>query len=298
MRLPEGSQGASGKAAAHLSTFAPPAPERDLNLRQNLNPRQAHARSVPGPQQAHGRSATGRPAQMRVAFFPGYALNCCVMQIDIVSDTVCPWCFIGKRRLERALAARPERAVEVGWRPFQLNPDLPAEGMDRAEYVAQKFGKERAQRIYDTIRSAGEEVGIPFAFDAIRRMPSTLRSHQLIRWAGGAGVQDQVVEALFQSFFLKGEDIGADSVLAEIAAAAGMDRALVLDLLARDADAELVRAEDQVARDMGIAGVPCFIINRKYALSGAQDPAVFLQVFDLAEREEEAAAKTPSTVEG
>lgn len=212
------------------------------------------------------------------------------MQIDIVSDTVCPWCFIGKRRLEQALAERPGIEVAINWRPFQLNPEMPPGGLDRARYMEQKFGAERLRQIHETIGHAGAEVGIAFDFAAIRLMPNTLRSHQLIRWAGGAGVQTEVVEALFQSFFVKGEDIGDDATLAGIAAQAGMDGALVSALLAREADAEQVQAEDRMAREMGIAGVPCFIVNHKYALSGAQDPAVFLQVLDLAGREEEAGA--------
>ncbi len=218
------------------------------------------------------------------------------MLIDIVSDTVCPWCFIGKRRLERALAQRPGLAVEIGWRPFQLNPDMPEQGMDRQEYLALKFGgEERASRIYQTVRDAGAGEGIDFRFDLIRRTPNTLASHRLIRWAGSAGVQHDVVEQLFRRYFVEGADIGDPSVLVAVAEAAGMDAALVERLFAEGADAELVRAEDQVARDLGIQGVPCFIVDRKYAVSGAQDPEILLQVFDLAAQEAEAAlAAQPS----
>ncbi|MEC9347434.1 MAG: DsbA family oxidoreductase [Pseudomonadota bacterium] len=209
------------------------------------------------------------------------------MLIDIVSDTVCPWCYIGKRKLEAALATRPDvQGLRLGWRPFQLNPEMPRSGMDRATYLASKFGgTERANRIYEHIRSAGAQLGIEFRFDAIRRTPSTLDSHRLIRWAGTAGVQDAVVESLFAAYFTKGEDIGDHAVLTRIAREAGMDADLVADLLANDSDLDLVRKEDALARSMGINGVPCFIIDRQYAVSGAQDVPVFHKVFDLAMNE-------------
>jgi len=218
------------------------------------------------------------------------------MRIDIVSDTICPWCFIGKRRLQRALTLRPDLPVEIGWRPFQLNPEMPPGGADRKEYLAQKFGgSNRARQIYNAIAEAGLEEGIEFDFDGIPRTPNTLASHRLIRWSASAGAQDRVVELLFRRYFLEGQDIGDHGVLRGIADAAGMDAELVGKLLAEDADLDLVRSEDKLARDMGIAGVPCFIVERKYAVSGAQEPAVFLQVFDLAARDGqpgEAAAQT------
>lgn len=205
------------------------------------------------------------------------------MQIDIVSDTICPWCYIGKRKLESALNERPDIEVELGWRPFQLNPHMPAEGMDRAEYLRAKFGgPDRAIQIYEAVAQAGLAVGIEFAFDKVERTPSTLNSHRLIRWATTAGCQDAVVEELFRRYFLEGADIGDAGVLTSVAADAGMDADLVADLLAGDADLELIRREDAMARQMGINGVPCFIIDRKYAISGAQDAPVFHKVFDLA----------------
>jgi predicted DsbA family dithiol-disulfide isomerase len=208
------------------------------------------------------------------------------MLIDIVSDTVCPWCFIGKRRLERALAQRPGLEVQIGWRPFELNPDMPPAGLDRAQYLQLKFGGvERAGRIYATIANAGAEEGIDFRFDRIRRTPNTIASHRLIRWAAGQNRQDAVVERLFTTYFVQGEDIGDHEVLTAVARDAGMDPELTRDLLTRGDDVEVVKAEEQVARRMGINGVPCFIVDRKYAISGAQDPAVLLQVFDLAVRE-------------
>ncbi len=148
--------------------------------------------------------------------------------IDVVSDTVCPWCYIGKRRLERAMTARPNYAFRIDWRPFQLNPDLPADGMDRARYLALKFGgRDRAGQIYDRVRDAGSGEAIPFDFEAIRSQPNTFDSHRLIRWAGELDVQDVLVEDLFQRYFLKGENIGEPAVLLEAADAAGMDRELV-----------------------------------------------------------------------
>lgn len=219
------------------------------------------------------------------------------MQIDIVSDTICPWCFIGKRRFEQALALWAEQRkgdlpdISIGWRPFQLNPDMPTDGADRAEYLNAKFGgAERARKIYQRVAAAGTEVGIPFDFDGIPRTPNTLASHRVIRWAASAGVQDKVVERLFRAYFTEGEDIGDHATLARLAGDCGMDANLVRELLDEGRDVELVQSEDGVARQMGIEGVPCFIVNRKYAISGAQDPAVFLQLFDLVAREEEAAA--------
>lgn len=209
------------------------------------------------------------------------------MLIDIVSDTICPWCYIGKRKLERALTQRPGLDVQMDWRPFQLNPTMPEAGMSRDEYVSTKFGgKDRARQVYDHIRQAGEELGLNFRFDLVTRTPSTLDSHRLLRWAGTAGVLDQVSENLFEAFFMQGEDISEASVLVNIARDAGMDADLVADLLAGDADKDLIRKEDSNARAMGISGVPCFIIDRKYAVSGAQDVPVFHKVFDLAESEQ------------
>ncbi|WP_119421541.1 DsbA family oxidoreductase [Desertibaculum subflavum] len=208
------------------------------------------------------------------------------MLIDIVSDTICPWCFIGKRRLERALADRPELDVQIGWRPFQLNPDMPVEGMDRQSYLAAKFGGEaRAKRAYSPVIEAVEREGLGIDFDRIRRTPNTLASHRLIRWAASSGHQHRVVEGLFHRYFVQGDDIGDHEVLVEVATEAGMDAGLVARHLAEGRDIELVKSEDRMAREMGIRGVPCFVFDRRYALSGAQDPEVILNVIDLAARE-------------
>ncbi|MDJ0950557.1 MAG: DsbA family oxidoreductase [Alphaproteobacteria bacterium] len=214
------------------------------------------------------------------------------MKLEIVSDTICPWCFIGKRRLERALAEKPVADLDIGWRPFQLNPDMPLGGMDRQAYLELKFGgPDRARQVYDPIHDAGKGEGIPFAFGQIKRTPNTLNSHRLIRRAAAAGLQDAVVETLFRAYFLEGRDIEDPASLAAIAEAAGMDRAETQAYLESDADLETVRAEDMMARQMGIQGVPCFIFDRKYAVSGAQTPEVFHEVFEMAAKE---AAEAPA----
>ena len=214
------------------------------------------------------------------------------MRIDIVSDTICPWCFIGKRRLERALAENRGLEAEITWRPFQLNPDMPEGGLDRASYLEAKFGgPERAREIYGAIRAAGEQEGLPFDFERIAKTPNTLNSHRLIHWAGTAGCQDAVVERLFELYFFEGADVSDHEVLVAVAREAGMDADMVADLLAKGSDLELVREEDMAARRMGIQGVPYFIIENKYAVSGAQDPQIFKQVFDLIQnRQDEAQA--------
>lgn len=205
------------------------------------------------------------------------------MNIDIVSDTICPWCYIGKRKLEAALATRDDIEVQIGWRPFQLNPEMPRSGMSRSAYLSAKFGgAERANRIYDNIRQAGSELGISFRFDLIQRTPSTLDSHRLVRWSLADGVQNDVVQRLFTAYFENGEDVGDRDVLTRIAGDSGMDADDVRARLDDDTDLEVVRQEDNMARSMGINGVPCFIIDRKYAVSGAQDVPVFHKVFDLA----------------
>ncbi len=213
------------------------------------------------------------------------------MDIDIFSDTICPWCFIGKRRLERALAERPQPDLTIHWRAFQLNPDMPAGGMDRSQYLELKFGgASNAKAIYDQVRAAGESEGIDFAFERMKRTPNTIDSHRLIRYAGQKGRQDAVVQALFDAYFLRAEDIGDPEVLTAAAAEAGLDGEETRAFLAGDAEAEAVRAEDASARQAGISGVPCFIFNGQHALAGAHAPEVLHQLFDLANQEDAAEA--------
>lgn len=209
------------------------------------------------------------------------------MQIDIISDTVCPWCFIGKRRLEAALeklqAERPDADIQVNWHPFQLNPDMPEGGRDHKEYYREKFGsEERVAELVDNMTAAGAAEGLDFDFAAIGTSPNTLASHRLIRWAATTGRQDAVVEALFRAYFMEGRDIGDHGVLVEIAGAAGMDAALVKGLYAEGRDKELVAQDVIGAQQMGIRGVPFFIIDFKYKVSGAQTPEVFVDVIKKA----------------
>lgn len=206
------------------------------------------------------------------------------MRLDIFSDTICPWCFVGKRRLERALAMRPNADLTIQWRAFQLNPGMPAEGMERSAYLEIKFGgPERASRIYEAVRMAGESEGIRFDFDRIRRTPNTFESHRLLRHAHEAGRQTELLETLFQTYFLDGADIGDRQVLLACAERAGLDPAAAERFLTGAEEAEATLAEDRLARRQGINGVPCFIFNGRFALSGAQPPEALLQLLDLAE---------------
>jgi predicted DsbA family dithiol-disulfide isomerase len=213
------------------------------------------------------------------------------IDIDIVSDAICPWCFIGKRRLERALADAGDLEVRVGWRPFQLNPDMPREGMDRKEYLARKFGGDgRARSLYRSVIEAGASEGIAFNFDAMQRTPNTINAHRLIDRAGRLGQQDEAVEVLFRTYFLEGRDIGSIDVLVDVARAAELDAEQMRSYLESEEDVERIAAEDAMARKMGINGVPCFIFNRSYAISGAQEPAVFRQVFERLRQDVQSAA--------
>jgi predicted DsbA family dithiol-disulfide isomerase len=205
------------------------------------------------------------------------------MRIDIVADFVCPWCFIGQRRLARAMAMRPKLTVQRTWRPFQLNPDLPLEGLPRELYLQLKFGGLRsAERIHAALATAGAREGIEFAFDRIRRTPNTLNAHRLVRLAAASGRADAVADALFREYFAAGLDIGDLDALAGIAAGAGLDERAARAHLAGGSGTLEVLAEEHRARRIGIDAVPCFIIDGDYALAGAQDPEMFLPLFDLA----------------
>jgi predicted DsbA family dithiol-disulfide isomerase len=215
------------------------------------------------------------------------------MQIDVISDTVCPWCYIGKRRLERALSLRPHITFDVRWRPFQLDPNTPADGVDRKAYIERKFGSsDKIKPIHTALLKAGEDEGIPFAFEKIARTPNTINSHRLIRWSHSMGVQDAVVELLFRRYFVEGADIGQIRVLAAIADEAGMDGELAEELLASDADRELVEREDSLARKIGINGVPTFLVGGKVLVSGAQDAEALARVIDRVAAESEDAVAT------
>lgn len=203
-------------------------------------------------------------------------------QIDIFSDVICPWCFIGKRRLERALKLRPVPDLTIQWRAFQLNPDMPVEGMSRQAYLENKFGgPERASQIYDNIRRMGDGEGIDFRFDLIQRTPNTVLAHRTINLATAMGTADALVENLFNAYFIEGVDIGDLDNLVELAEASGMDAEETRTWLEGKGGATEVMAETRFAYENGINGVPCFIFNRQYAVSGAQEPEAFFPLFDL-----------------
>ncbi len=215
--------------------------------------------------------------------------NLAAIVVDVVSDIVCPWCFIGKRKLERALAdlARTEPApdVNVRWHPFQLNPELPAGGIPRAIYLAQKFGgAARASEIYARVRTAGDAVGIPFRFDRIEIQPNTFDGHRLVAWAQQQGDAGDLVERLFNAYFLEGRHIGDTDALARLAAECGWPEQGARAMLASDALREAVTAESREAVDVGIQGVPCFIFNGTIAVSGAQDSDTLLEAIATARR--------------
>ena len=204
-----------------------------------------------------------------------------MIDIDIVSDTICPWCYVGKRRIERALVGFDADAVRIRWRPFQLNPGMPPEGMDRAEYVATKFGgADAARAIYDRIREAGAEEGIAFAFERMPRTPNTFASHRVVHYAAREGVQDETVEALFQAVFVNGRDIGDRELLLDIGAECGLEPVALSEYLASAEEVDALRAEEARSRRMGVTGVPFFVIGGRYGISGAQDPAVLRSVLD------------------
>jgi predicted DsbA family dithiol-disulfide isomerase len=195
--------------------------------------------------------------------------------IDVVSDAVCPWCFVGQKRLDKAVQLLPDIEVAIRWRPFQLDPTIPPEGKDRKEYMRAKFGDGgRLEQVHANLEETGRAEGISFDFGAIKVSPNTLDAHRLIRWAATAGgdVQGHVARRLFQLYFEEGKDIGDHEVLIEAARECGMDEAVVRTLLATDADREAVRQEIETASRMGITGVPCFLIEGRYAVMGAQAP--------------------------
>jgi predicted DsbA family dithiol-disulfide isomerase len=215
------------------------------------------------------------------------------LNIDIISDVVCPWCYIGKRQIEAALALYAQEnpgadRPQLTWRPFQLNPQLPAEGMSRQEYVVQKFGAARAKDVYARVTAVGAEHGIAFAFDRIARQPNTIAAHSLIALAGAAGqntegLQDRVKEAFLKAYFLDGVDLSKAENLVAIAAATGLDRAAAEQCLADPQARQAVEQEDQRARAIGVEGVPFFIFNGKFAVSGAQGPQALLDAMRQAE---------------
>ncbi|MFN7166659.1 MAG: DsbA family oxidoreductase [Pannonibacter sp.] len=204
--------------------------------------------------------------------------------IDVISDVMCPWCYIGKKRLEKAIKSVPDIQVDVRWHPYQLDSTLPPEGKDRATYLNEKFGGvDRAEAAYERVRQAGREEGIPFAFEKIEVSPNTLDAHRLILWSRSDDLQDDVVERLFRAYFVEGRNLAKSETLVQISAEAGMQSDLVEQLFETDSDlAKLKRQIDQ-ASEMGVTGVPFFIIDGRFALAGAEDPATIAAALQHAE---------------
>lgn len=202
-----------------------------------------------------------------------------MVKLDILSDPICPWCYIGKAHLDRALEANPEHPFEIEWHPFQLNPDMPEAGMDRREYLETKFGgKEQAVSVYARIEEAAKTAGLELDFAGIARTPNTMDAHRLIHWAGLEGRQTPVVSALFRAYFQEGRDIGDHAVLLDIAEAAGLDRAMTERLLSSEADREDIAKRDAHARARGVTGVPTFVVASAHVVPGAQPPELWAQV--------------------
>ncbi len=196
------------------------------------------------------------------------------IKIDVVSDVICPWCFLGKRRLDAALAMIPEISAQVVYRPFFLDPTIPAEGMGRRDYLVAKFGEGRLSTMHDPLIAAGKKDGVPFSFEKITRTPNTLNAHRLLRWAMTEGKQHEIAEALFMAYWNEGKDVGQTPVLAGIGGRHGLNAEKMLADLGSDKDKEAVLREVDVAQQMGVTGVPTFIIAQKYGVVGAQSAAV------------------------
>ena len=194
-----------------------------------------------------------------------------MIRLDIFSDPVCPWCYVGKSNLDRALAANPDHPFAIQWHPFQLNPDMPAEGVSKRAYLEEKFGgKARVDSMHERLREVARNAGVDMDPDKPQRMPNTLNAHRLVHWAGIEGVQSPVVTALMRAYWVEGRDIGDLETLADIAGENGMDRAATLRLLQSEADADDIQARDEDARAKGVTAVPTFLIAQQYVVSGAQ----------------------------
>lgn len=201
-----------------------------------------------------------------------------VVHVDVISDVVCPWCFLGKRRLDAAIKLVPEVQLRVLFRPFFLDPTIPRGGMDRKDYLTRKFGAGNLDGIHDQLIAAGQAEGVPYAFDKITRSPNSMDAHRLLRWAAVTGTQPQVLEALFLAYWSWGQDIGDIDVLKTIAIVNGFRGDDMERLLRSDEGVREVLAEVEMAQQMGITGVPTFIFNSKYGAVGAQPPQVLAEL--------------------
>ncbi|KIC27344.1 DsbA family oxidoreductase [Leisingera sp. ANG-M6] len=203
------------------------------------------------------------------------------VKLDILSDPICPWCYIGKTHLDKALAEVPDHPFVIEWHPFQLNPDMPREGMDRREYLERKFGgKEGAVKAYAPVVEHAEKAGLTINFEAMQRTPNTLDAHRLIHWAGVEGKQTKVVDGLFKAYFVDAKDIGNHAVLAQVAQEAGMEADVAARLLEGDSDVQAIRDRDAHSRKMGVSSVPTFIVANQHAVPGAQPPELWKQVIE------------------
>ncbi|MEM1079536.1 MAG: DsbA family oxidoreductase [Pseudomonadota bacterium] len=204
-----------------------------------------------------------------------------MIKLDILSDPICPWCYIGKSYLDRALAEVPDHPFTIEWHPFQLNPDMPRKGMERRTYLEAKFGgPEGAAEVYGRIEDTAKAAGLDIDFAAIRRTPNTLDAHRLIHWAGLEGRQIAMVSRLLKAYFREGSDIGDLDLLCSLAEEIGLDGAVTRTLLEGDADAEDIRARDAHARRRGVTGVPTFVLANQHVLNGAQPPELWAKVID------------------
>lgn len=211
-----------------------------------------------------------------------------MVKLDILSDPICPWCYIGKAHLDRALEAAGDHPFVIEWHPFQLNPDMPAEGMDRRTYLETKFGgKEGAVQAYLPVQQHADKAGLKIDLEGIKRTPNTLDAHRLIHWAGLEGKQTPMVAALFRAYFVEGSDIGDRDILADLADSVGLDASVIHRLLESDCDVQEIRDRDAAGREMGVTSVPTFIVGGKHAVPGAQPPELWAKV--IAELQEQTA---------
>ena len=218
-----------------------------------------------------------------------------MVKLDIISDPICPWCYIGKANLDRALEARPDHAFQIEWHPFQLNPDMPPEGMDRKTYLETKFGgKDNAVRVYARVAEAAEAAGLAIDFGAIGRTPNTIDAHRLIHWAGLEGRQTPVASRLFKAYFEEGRHIGDVETLLDIAEELGLDRAMTARLFESDADIADIRARDAHTRARGVTGVPTFVVGNQHVVPGAQPTELWLKVIDEIAANPAEPAESPS----
>ncbi len=201
------------------------------------------------------------------------------VKLDIISDPICPWCYIGKTHLDKALAEIPDHPFVIEWHPFQLNPDMPRAGMDRRAYLEAKFGgKEGAVKAYAPVVEHAEKAGLSIDFEGMKRTPNTIDAHRLIHWSGIEGKQSAMVDALFDAYFAQARDIGDRDVLVEISESIGMQGEVTRQLLSGDSDVEDIRNRDSHSRKMGVSSVPTFIIANQHAVPGAQQPGMWKQV--------------------